>query len=74
MNIEEILNLFYLHKDLIDWERYDFVDPPYCWSVGFEFTINGYTFYGDGNEVIGYEEEINNLWVNTPEGEYFQLI
>ncbi len=74
MSKEELLNLFYEHEDMIDWERYDFVDPPYCWSVMFGFEVDGYKFSGDGNEVIGEDEELEELWVETPEGENICLI
>lgn len=74
MTNKELLELYYANEDLIDWERYDFVDPPYCWSVGFSFEVNGYTFTGDGNEVSGYDEELEELWVETPDGENICLI
>lgn len=44
MNKEELLNLFFENVGMIDWERYDFVDPPYCWTVTFAFEVDGYTF------------------------------
>jgi len=74
MTKEELLDLFYENEDLIEWDRYDFVDPPYCWSVGFSFTVDGYTFVGDGCEVIGSDEELEELFVETPEGETIYLI
>lgn len=74
MSKEELLNLFFENEDMIDWERYDFVDPPYCWAVTFAFEVDGYTFFGDGDEVCGEDEELKELWVETPDGENICLI
>ena len=38
------------------------------------FEVDGYKFSGDGNEVIGEDEELEELWVETPEGENICLI
>lgn len=74
MTKNELYNLFLENQDAIEWERYDFIDPPYCWSVMFSFEVDGYTFYGDGNEVVGYKEEIDELYVETPDGKTIYLI
>ncbi len=46
MDKEELYQLYLKHSKEAEWERYDFVDPPYCWSVSMTLEVDGYLFTG----------------------------
>lgn len=71
---EELYNLYLAHETEADLERYDFVDPPYCWAASITLEVDGYLFEGDGYITCGELDEINELWCTTPEGEKIQII
>lgn len=65
MDKEELYQLYLEHSKEAKWEKYDFVDPPYCWSVSMTLEVDGYLFTGDGDEVCGYEPELRELYVKS---------
>ena len=74
MTPDELWSLFEANKSSADWEKYDFVDPPYCWACIITLDVDGYHFEGDGFITCGERDEINELWCTTPEGEKIQII
>ena len=69
MTPEEIWDKY--HKDA-DWERVDFVDPPYCWECNITLEVDGYKFSGYGTECCG-NREIESLECITPEGKTVKI-
>jgi len=74
MNTEELINLFWDNYSDIDWERYDFVDPPYVWNVMGSLEVDGYIFDIDGDEIVNDGYEVRTVNVTTPDGEEINLI
>jgi hypothetical protein len=74
MSKEELIDLFYDNISNGDWERYDFVDPPYCWSVMAAINVDGYEFSADGVLTLPDDYEVQSLEVTTPDGETITLI
>lgn len=74
MNKEELIDLFYANISDGDWERYDFVDPPYCWAVMAAINVDGYEFSADGILTFPDDYEVQSLDVTTPDGENINLI
>lgn len=74
MNKEELINLFWDNYSDIDWERYDFVDPPYVWNVMGSLEVDGYIFDIDGDEIVNDGYEVRTVNVTTPNGEEINLI
>lgn len=71
---DELKRMFFENENSLYWERYDFVDPPYCWSVMAEIELEGYKFYVDGIETVNLGYETTSVEVETPDGERFMLI
>lgn len=71
---EELIDMFYDNICLGDWEEYDFVDPPYCWSVGASITVEGYEFEADAIKTFPDDIDVQSLEVTTPDGETISLI
>ena len=71
---QELYDLYQANATMADWERYDFVDPPYCWAASITLEVDGYLFEGDGCITCGERDDINELWCTTPEGEKIQII
>lgn len=60
------------HQREADWERVDFVDPPYCWECNIYLSVDGYEFSGYGTECCECRE-IEHLECETPSGEIIQI-
>ena len=74
MSKKELIDLFFANISSDDWEKYDFIDPPYCWSITAEINVDGYVFVADGVFTTPDDYETQELEVTTPEGETITLI
>ena len=76
MTKEELIELFwniYSESDA-NWERVDFVDPPYCWDVIGQIEYEGYIFYISGMLTLPDDYEVTEVEVETPEVETISII
>lgn len=69
MEIEKVKELFREHFNEIEWERYDFVDPPYVWNVSGWMEVDGYSFDVDGDEIVNEGYEAREVICMCPDGE-----
>lgn len=71
---QELYDLYQANASLADWEKYDFVDPPYCWACIITLDVDGYHFEGEGQIILDTDREIEELWCDTPDGEHLKII
>ena len=74
MTKEELIEMFYDNISCSDWEKYDFVDPPYCWCIGASIEVDGYLFEADGMFTYPDIYEAQTIDVTTPTGEVISLM
>lgn len=68
MKIEEVKKILWDNFNEIDWERYDFVDPPYVYAVSGQLEVDGYVFDIDGDEIVNDGYEIRDVVCTCPDG------
>lgn len=57
-----------------EWDRYDYVDPPYCWACIVTLDVDGFHFYGEGQIVCGTDYEIESIECVCPDGRTVKIV